>query len=141
VRTFLGKSGNHPILSLSLCFSVGGPKGYKWARSSAPWTSDMTLPAVLTIGGSYPSGGAGIQVSTAFAECFRGVWRSLPLLQADLKTFAVLNCYGTSVITTLAAQNTTGTRGIHPCPPEFVKDQVSSRFYTTHLVTIDGGFR
>lgn len=33
-------------------------------------TSAMTLPAVLTIAGSDPSGGAGIQVSPGFAEHF-----------------------------------------------------------------------
>ena len=36
-------------------------------------TSVMSLPAVLTVAGSDPSGGAGIQVSTAFAEHSRAV--------------------------------------------------------------------
>lgn len=60
----------------------------------------------LSIAGSDPSGGAGIQ--------------------ADLKTFAALGCYGTSVITALTAQNTTGVQGIHPIPANFVEKQVSS---------------
>ncbi|KDR82001.1 hypothetical protein GALMADRAFT_60054 [Galerina marginata CBS 339.88] len=61
---------------------------------------------VLTIAGSDPSGGAGIQ--------------------ADLKTFASHGCYGASVITALTAQNTTGVKGIHPCPPQFVEQQINS---------------
>lgn len=60
--------------------------------------------SVLTIAGSDPSGGAGIQ--------------------ADLKTFTALQCYGTSVVTALTAQNTLGVQGVHACPPEFVAHQV-----------------
>ncbi|KZP13804.1 hypothetical protein FIBSPDRAFT_921540 [Athelia psychrophila] len=63
-------------------------------------------PAILTIAGSDSGGGAGIQ--------------------ADLKTFTALECYGTTVITALTAQNTTGVQGIHPVPPEFVKQQIES---------------
>ena len=63
-----------------------------------------TPPRVLTIAGSDSGGGAGIQ--------------------ADLKTFAALGCYGTSVITALTAQNTDGVRGIHEVPPDFVKKQI-----------------
>lgn len=46
----------------------------------------MTPPVVLTIAGSDPGAGAGIQ--------------------ADLKTLAALGCYGTSVLTAVTAQNT-----------------------------------
>ncbi|KAF9460881.1 Phosphomethylpyrimidine kinase-domain-containing protein [Collybia nuda] len=63
-------------------------------------------PAVLTIAGSDSSGGAGIQ--------------------ADLKTFAAYECYGTSAITALTAQNTTGVQGVHPAPPAFVAQQIRS---------------
>jgi hydroxymethylpyrimidine/phosphomethylpyrimidine kinase len=62
-----------------------------------------TPPIALTIAGSDPSGGAGIQ--------------------ADLKTFAVLGVYGASVITALTAQNTVGVTGVHKVPADFIKAQ------------------
>lgn len=62
----------------------------------------------LTIAGSDCSGGAGIQ--------------------ADLKTFAALGCYGLSVITALTAQNTQGIQDIYPVPSTFVKAQLNSVF-------------
>ena len=61
---------------------------------------------VLTIAGSDSGGGAGIQ--------------------ADLKTFAALGCYGMSAITALTAQNTVGVQAIHGVPPEFLKAQIQS---------------
>ncbi|MEJ5964201.1 bifunctional hydroxymethylpyrimidine kinase/phosphomethylpyrimidine kinase [Pedobacter immunditicola] len=61
-------------------------------------------PSVLTIAGSDCSGGAGIQ--------------------ADLKTFAALGCYGTSAITAITVQNTVGVQKLHKLPPELVKDQI-----------------
>ncbi|KAK1217678.1 trifunctional hydroxymethylpyrimidine kinase/phosphomethylpyrimidine kinase/thiaminase [Marasmius sp. AFHP31] len=68
--------------------------------------SRKAQPAVLTIAGSDCSGGAGIQ--------------------ADLKTFAAHGCYGTSVLTALTAQNTTGVQNVHPVPPSFVEEQIKS---------------
>ena len=61
---------------------------------------------VLTIAGSDSGGGAGIQ--------------------ADLKTFAALGCYGMSAITALTAQNTSGVQGIHAVPAKFLKAQIQS---------------
>ena len=63
-------------------------------------------PVALTIAGSDPSGGAGIQ--------------------ADLKTFSALGAYGTSVITALTAQNTTGVTGIQLIPATFVTEQLQT---------------
>ena len=65
-----------------------------------------TYCRVLTIAGSDSGGGAGIQ--------------------ADLKTFSALGCYGMSVITALTAQNTRGVTGIHPIPPSFAAEQMSA---------------
>jgi hydroxymethylpyrimidine/phosphomethylpyrimidine kinase len=61
---------------------------------------------VLTIAGSDPSGGAGIQ--------------------ADLKTFSALGAYGCAVLTALTAQNTRGVTGVHLVPPEFVAQQLET---------------
>ena len=68
----------------------------------------MQIPNVLSIAGSDPSGGAGIQ--------------------ADLKTFAALDVYGMAVITALTAQNTQEVRGFIALPPAFVKDQIDAVF-------------
>lgn len=63
-------------------------------------------PRVLSIAGSDSGGGAGIQ--------------------ADLKTFSALGCYGMTAITALTAQNTQGVRGIHGIPPEFLAAQIDA---------------
>ncbi len=61
---------------------------------------------VLTIAGSDSGGGAGIQ--------------------ADLKTFSAIGCYGMSVITALTAQNTQGVKAIHAVPPVFAAQQIDA---------------
>ena len=66
------------------------------------------MKKVLTIAGSDPSGGAGIQ--------------------ADLKTMEAHGVYGMSVITALTAQNTMGVTGKFPVPAEFVEAQLRSVF-------------
>lgn len=63
-------------------------------------------PRVLSIAGSDSGGGAGIQ--------------------ADLKTFAALGCYGMTAITALTAQNTLGVRSIHAVPLAILADQVDA---------------
>lgn len=64
------------------------------------------MKRILTIAGSDSGGGAGIQ--------------------ADLKTFMALGCYGASAITALTAQNTQGVRGIFSVSPDFVIEQIDT---------------
>ncbi len=61
---------------------------------------------VLTIGGSDPTGGAGIQ--------------------ADLKTFQQLGVHGLSVITAVTVQNTTGVISTNPVSAELVRAQLDA---------------
>lgn len=61
---------------------------------------------VLSIAGSDPSGGAG--------------------LQADLKTVSALGCYGMTAVVAVVDENTVGVTGVHPIPVDFVKGQIRS---------------
>ena len=61
-------------------------------------------PACLTIAGSDPSGGAGIQ--------------------ADLKTFAALKVYGCAAITCLTAQNSRGVSSFQTVAGDFIREQI-----------------
>ena len=72
--------------------------------TTAPF--NFEYPRVLTIAGSDSGGGAGIQ--------------------ADLKTFSALGCFGMSAITALTAQNTQGVRAIHAVPPEMLCQQIDA---------------
>jgi hydroxymethylpyrimidine/phosphomethylpyrimidine kinase len=63
---------------------------------------------VLTIAGTDPTGGAGIQ--------------------ADLKSFSAMGAYGMSVITAVVAQNTRGVRAFQALDPAFVADQIDAVF-------------
>jgi len=63
-------------------------------------------PVALTIAGSDPAGGAGIQ--------------------ADLKTFHQHGVYGAAVISLLTVQNTVSLRSVHVQPAELVEQQLSA---------------
>lgn len=63
-------------------------------------------PVALTIAGSDPSGGAG--------------------LQADLKTFHALGVYGMSAVTLLTVQNTVGVSEVRTLDPAFVLAQIDA---------------
>jgi hydroxymethylpyrimidine/phosphomethylpyrimidine kinase len=69
-------------------------------------TAAFRYPRVLSIAGSDSGGGAGIQ--------------------ADLKTFAALGCFGMTAITALTAQNTQGVRSIHVVPLRILADQIDA---------------
>jgi hydroxymethylpyrimidine/phosphomethylpyrimidine kinase len=64
------------------------------------------LPVALTIAGSDPSGGAGIQ--------------------ADLKTFHQFHVYGTSAITLITVQNSVGVSRVELLPPDLITQQIQA---------------
>ncbi|CAH0161368.1 Hydroxymethylpyrimidine/phosphomethylpyrimidine kinase [Microbacterium oxydans] len=70
----------------------------RWRRSG--------IPRVLSIAGSDPSGGAGIQ--------------------ADLKSIAANGGYGMAALTALTAQNTQGVSGVHVPPVDFLRAQLDA---------------
>lgn len=80
--------------------------------SRAPQTAQIPqaarVPRVLSIAGTDPSGGAGIQ--------------------ADLKSIAASGGYGMCVTTSLVAQNTCGVREVFTPPLEFLTAQLSAVF-------------
>lgn len=64
----------------------------------------MKIPTVLSIAGSDPSGGAGIQ--------------------GDIKTIFAEGCYGMGVVTGLTVQNTLGVSDVMPVPTDFLSRQI-----------------
>ncbi|PKB72196.1 MAG: bifunctional hydroxymethylpyrimidine kinase/phosphomethylpyrimidine kinase [SAR202 cluster bacterium Io17-Chloro-G6] len=60
----------------------------------------------MTIAGSDSGGGAGVQ--------------------ADLKTFAALGIYGTSVLTAITAQNTVAVTAVHEVPTDVIAAQIDA---------------
>jgi len=74
---------------------------------------------VLSIAGSDPSGGAGIQ--------------------ADLKAFSARGVYGMAVLTALTAQNSQGVCGVHLVPAAFVADQIRAVFADVRVDAIKIG--
>ncbi|MDN3482544.1 bifunctional hydroxymethylpyrimidine kinase/phosphomethylpyrimidine kinase [Arthrobacter sp. APC 3897] len=64
------------------------------------------VPRILSIAGTDPSGGAGIQ--------------------ADLKSIAATGGYGMAAVTALVAQNTRGVRSVHTPPARFLREQLDA---------------
>ncbi|WP_309067437.1 bifunctional hydroxymethylpyrimidine kinase/phosphomethylpyrimidine kinase [Microbacterium sp.] len=69
-------------------------------------TGVRRVPRVLSIAGTDPTGGAGIQ--------------------ADLKSIAANGGYGMAVVTALVAQNTRGVRSVHVPPVAFLAEQLDA---------------
>ena len=69
---------------------------------------NTSTPRVLSIAGTDPTGGAGIQ--------------------ADLKSIAASGGYGMCATTALVAQNTQGVRSIFAPPTEFLQEQLAAVF-------------
>lgn len=65
-----------------------------------------SIPRVLSIAGTDPTGGAGIH--------------------ADLKSISANGGYGMAVVTALVAQNTHGVRSVHTPPPSFLREQLDA---------------
>ncbi|MFT5798295.1 MAG: hydroxymethylpyrimidine/phosphomethylpyrimidine kinase [Candidatus Azotimanducaceae bacterium] len=74
---------------------------------------------VLSIAGSDPSGGAGIQ--------------------ADIKAISANGAYAMAAITALTVQNTQGVSGVHMVPPSFVADQITAVFADIRVDAIKVG--
>src|SRR6185295_7853560 len=74
--------------------------------STRPILPRVLVPVALTIAGSDPSGGAGIQ--------------------ADVVTFAALGVHPASVITALTAQDTRGVRAVAAVAPALVAEQLDA---------------
>ena len=77
------------------------------------------IPNALSIAGSDPSGGAGIQ--------------------ADLKSFSANRVFGMAAITALTAQNTHGVSDIHLPPASFIASQIDAIFEDVQVDAIKIG--
>ncbi len=87
--------------------------------TGVPDSHGSSIPRVLTIAGTDPSGGAGIQ--------------------ADMKSIAANGGYAMAVTTALVAQNTTGVRSVHMPPPQFLAEQLDAVSDDVHLDAVKIG--
>jgi len=76
-------------------------------------------PVVLTIAGSDPSGGAGIQ--------------------SDLRTFAAVGVIGVSAITAITIQNSLGVQSVHPIAADILAAQLKAVFSDTEIAAVKIG--
>ena len=74
---------------------------------------------VLSIAGTDPSGGAGIQ--------------------ADIKAFSAMGAYACSVVTAVVAQNTRGVRSVRAMDPGFVAEQIDAVFEDVRIDAVKIG--
>jgi len=76
-------------------------------------------PIVLSIAGSDPSGGAGIQ--------------------ADLKAIEACGGWGTTALTAITAQNTRGVRRVHALDPDLVREQIEAVLDDLDVAAVKSG--
>ena len=79
----------------------------------------MKKKIVLSIAGSDPSSGAGIQ--------------------ADLKSFSFLGLHGTTVVTCITSQNTRRVKKIHKLPVEIIENQIDVLFEDFNIDAVKTG--
>jgi hydroxymethylpyrimidine/phosphomethylpyrimidine kinase len=80
---------------------------------------DAAPHVALSIAGSDPSGGAG--------------------LQADIKTFALLGVYGMAVPAALTVQDTKGVISVKPVPPALIQQQLDALFGDIRIGAVKTG--
>ncbi|MGO3089820.1 MAG: bifunctional hydroxymethylpyrimidine kinase/phosphomethylpyrimidine kinase [Galactobacter sp.] len=95
-----------PHAPLPTSAPAGAPDLASEPRGIVPPSGPGALPRVLSIAGTDPTGGAG--------------------LQADLKSITAAGGYGMSVVTALVAQNTHGVRDVHTPDVNFLAQQLTS---------------
>src|SRR5699024_8862840 len=76
----------------------------QYAPELAPAANRPQAPRALSLAGTDPTGGAG--------------------LQADLKSFSAHGAYGMGVVTALVSQNAHGVRDVHVPPTAFLRSQL-----------------
>lgn len=99
------------MVSLSDSLPTSAHASSDAGASGATFEADSqrsAIPNILSIAGTDPTGGAGIQ--------------------ADLKSISAAGGYGMCVVTALVAQNTHGVRSIHVPPQDFLKEQLDAVF-------------
>lgn len=103
----------HDNIDEAMAFGFGGVMvlGEAW--------KERCLPVVLTIAGSDPSAGAGIQ--------------------QDMKTMTNCGCYAATVITAVTSQNTLGVQGVMPVPADVVESQLRSVFSDMSVAAVKIG--
>ncbi|QGU07352.1 Hydroxymethylpyrimidine/phosphomethylpyrimidine kinase [Corynebacterium occultum] len=119
----LAATATDGLCVVSAVMAVENPRAAA-AELRATWEKHHQRPApscprVLSIAGTDPSGGAG--------------------LQADLKSFTAAGGYGMAVVTSLVAQNTRGVRSIHTPPLDFLEEQLAAVFEDVEVDAIKIG--
>ena len=93
-------------MNTTALFSAALPSASAASEAAEQQEQRVKHPRVLSIAGSDPSGGAGIQ--------------------ADIKAISAHGGYAMAAITALTAQNTVGVHGVHTPPAEFLTAQLDA---------------